>query len=156
MRRGPGRDILGYDLLALMAAGPEEKLGQTVHTQPAMFVAGLAAVEKLRGEDPGTVDACTAAAGLSLGEYTALTFAGALSFEDGLRLVKLRAEAMQAAAADGPPQGMLSVVGLERPVLERLCLEAKPAAGPGGVCQVCGPAPFPGAFRPASPSASAL
>ena len=52
-------------------------------------------VEKLRAEDPSLVDSCTAAAGLSLGEYTALTFAGALSFEDGLRLVKLRAEAMQ-------------------------------------------------------------
>lgn len=54
--------------------------------QPALFVAGLAAVEKLRQEDPEAVAGCSAAAGLSLGEYTALVFAGALSFEDGLKV----------------------------------------------------------------------
>ncbi len=54
--------------------------------QPALFVAGLAAVEKLRGESPASVDGCSAAAGLSLGEYTALVFAGALSFKDGLKV----------------------------------------------------------------------
>lgn len=54
--------------------------------QPALFVAGLAAVEALRKEDAATVDGCSAAAGLSLGEYTALVFAGALSFEDGLKV----------------------------------------------------------------------
>ncbi len=54
--------------------------------QPALFVAGLAAVEKLRGESPATVDGCSAAAGLSLGEYTALVFAGAMSFKDGLKV----------------------------------------------------------------------
>ena len=54
--------------------------------QPALFVAGLAAVEKLRAESPATADGCSAAAGLSLGEYTALVFAGAMSFEDGLKV----------------------------------------------------------------------
>ena len=54
--------------------------------QPALFVAGLAAVEKLRAESPGSVDGCSAAAGLSLGEYTALVFAGAMSFADGLKV----------------------------------------------------------------------
>lgn len=54
--------------------------------QPALFVAGLAAVERLRAADPGAVAAASACAGLSLGEYTALVFAGALSFEDGLKV----------------------------------------------------------------------
>jgi [acyl-carrier-protein] S-malonyltransferase len=54
--------------------------------QPALFVAGLAAVERLRAQSPATVDGCSACAGLSLGEYTALVFAGALSFEDGLKV----------------------------------------------------------------------
>ncbi len=54
--------------------------------QPALFVAGLAAVEKLRGENPGAVAACSASAGLSLGEYTALVFSGAMSFADGLKV----------------------------------------------------------------------
>ena len=54
--------------------------------QPALFVGGLAAVEKLRQDDPEAVAGCSAAAGLSLGEYTALVFAGALSFEDGLKV----------------------------------------------------------------------
>lgn len=57
-----------------------------VRSQPALYVAGLAAVEKLRSEDPAAVEQCSAAAGLSLGEYCALVFAGALSFEDGLKV----------------------------------------------------------------------
>ena len=54
--------------------------------QPALFLAGLAAVEKLRGENPAAVEGCSATAGLSLGEYTALVFAGAMSFKDGLKV----------------------------------------------------------------------
>src|SRR5207249_3500710 len=64
--------------------------------------------------------------GLSLGEYTALVFAGALSFRDGLRIVQRRGEAMQ-AAADATPSGMLSVVGLEQAKVEELCAAARPA-----------------------------
>ena len=66
--------------------GPKTKLDDTVYSQPALFVAGLAAVEKLRAENPSAVDAASAVAGLSLGEYTALVFAGALSFEDALKV----------------------------------------------------------------------
>lgn len=73
-------------MLSFTAAGPKEKLDDTVYSQPALFVAGLAAVEKLRAADPAAVESCSAVAGLSLGEYTALVFAGALSFEDGLRV----------------------------------------------------------------------
>ena len=56
-------------------------------SQPALYVAGLAAVEKLRGEEAAAVEQCSAVAGLSLGEYCALVFAGALSFEDGLKVL---------------------------------------------------------------------
>ena len=66
---------------------------------------------------------CQAAAGLSLGEYTALAFAGAVDFESGLQLVQRRGEAMQ-AAADAVPSGMVSLLGLELNVIDRLCNEA--------------------------------
>src|SRR5437588_9054639 len=92
--------LLGYDLLAVCASGPKERLDSTAVSQPAIFVASLAALEALRASEAerGAEAECVAAAGLSLGEYTALTFAGALSFADGLRLVKLRGEAMQEAS----------------------------------------------------------
>ncbi|HEV3449255.1 MAG TPA: ACP S-malonyltransferase [Gemmataceae bacterium] len=116
--------VLGYDLAELCANGPAEKLNSTVISQPAIFVASLAALESLRSGTPDVIDQCKAAAGLSLGEYTALVFAGALSFRDGLRVVKQRGEAMQ-AAADATPSGMLSVLGLEQPKVEELCAAAR-------------------------------
>ena len=70
--------ILGYDLLDLCGSGPKEKLDSTVVSQPAIYIASLAALEQLRHSAPDTVAGCVACAGLSLGEYTALTFAGAL------------------------------------------------------------------------------
>jgi len=126
-------DILGYDLLKLCLEGPEAKLEETAYCQPAMFTAGLAGVEKLRGEKEEAVTRCQVMAGLSLGEYTALCAAGVMTFEDGLRLVKLRGEAMQEAAAVGK-QKMLSVAGLEREKLEELCKQA--LAKDKGVCQI--------------------
>ena len=82
-------------------------------SQPAIYVSSLAAVEKLRAtEGQSAIDAINVAAGLSLGEYTALAFADAITFEDGLRLVKLRGESMQ-AAADAKASGMVSVIGLD-------------------------------------------
>jgi [acyl-carrier-protein] S-malonyltransferase len=117
-------DVLGYDLAAVCWNGPPERLNSTAVSQPALFVTSLAALESLRAADPAAADACAAAAGLSLGEYTALTFAGALSFRDGLRVVQRRGEAMQ-AAADAAPGGMLSVLGLERPQIEELCQRAR-------------------------------
>ncbi len=106
-------EILGYDLATLCFAGPAERLNTTVVSQPALFVSSLAALEVLKAERPEVVESCTFAAGLSLGEYTALTFAGAMSFEDGLRVVKARGEAMQ-AAADATPSGMVSALLLDR------------------------------------------
>src|SRR3990170_3833977 len=70
--------ILGYDLLELCANGPAERLDATEFSQPALYVCSLAAVEKFRAEQPAVVDEVAAVAGLSLGEYTALTFAGAI------------------------------------------------------------------------------
>src|SRR5262249_52514453 len=89
------KKVLGYDLLAVCLRGTPEKLNSTIISQPAIFVTSLAALESLRVNDPTALGACKAAAGLSLGEYTALVFAGALSFPDGLRVVQRRGEAMQ-------------------------------------------------------------
>lgn len=118
--------VLGYDLLDLCVNGPEAKLNQTQQCQPAMFVAGMAALEVLREKKPDVVERPQACAGLSLGEYTALCAAGVLDFEDGLRLVQLRAQAMQDAATRAP-QAMCSVAGVERSTLEKLCEKAKAA-----------------------------
>ena len=122
-------DILGYDLLELCTAGPKEKLDSTVVSQPAIFVASMAAVEKLRQEQgQEAVDAATCAMGLSLGEYSALCFAGAISFADGVRVTKARGEAMQ-AASDAIDTGMVSVIGLSKEVTEELCKAASEKSG---------------------------
>lgn len=70
--------VLGYDLLDVCQNGPKERLDDTVHAQPALLLAGMAAVEVARQSDPKSVDQCAACAGLSLGEYSALVFAGAM------------------------------------------------------------------------------
>lgn len=116
--------ILGYDLLKLCAEGPAEQLNATEFSQPALFACSLVAVEKFRLEQPQIVDDCAITAGLSLGEYTALVFAGAMDFETGLRLVQERGRAMQ-AAADLTPSGMVSILGMERERIEELCNEAR-------------------------------
>lgn len=117
------RAILDYDLAAICFTGPEATLNSTVISQPAIFVTSLAALEALKQTDPAAVSACEAAAGLSLGEYTALVFAGAMCFEDGLKLVHQRGDAMQ-AASDATPSGMVSVLGLELLKVEALCRRA--------------------------------
>jgi [acyl-carrier-protein] S-malonyltransferase len=117
-------EILGYDLARLCAEGPAEVLDSTVRSQPALFVTSLAALEALRDQAPDVVLACEASAGLSLGEYTAMVFAGAMDFEVGLRVVQARGAAMQ-EAADASPSGMVSVLGLERGQVEALCNEAR-------------------------------
>lgn len=116
--------LLGYDLLDVCSNGPAERLNSTVVSQPALFVASLAALESLKQSNPQSLDECVAAAGLSLGEFTALTFAGALTFAEGLRLVQRRGEAMQ-AAADRTPSGMVSVLMLEQAKVEELCAAAR-------------------------------
>jgi [acyl-carrier-protein] S-malonyltransferase len=117
-------ELLGYDLAALCFSGPADQLDSTVFSQPAIFVTSLAALEALRAVTPQVVESCEAAAGLSLGEYTALVFAGVMSFDDGLMLVQQRGAAMQ-EAADATPSGMVSILGLELEKVRELCDQAR-------------------------------
>jgi [acyl-carrier-protein] S-malonyltransferase len=118
------RDVLGYDLAQVCFEGPAEKLDSTVYSQPALFVTSLAALEQLKANSPDIVEKCEAAAGLSLGEYTAMVFAGVMDFETGLNVVRQRGEAMK-AAADATPSGMVSILGLEADKLQLLCDESR-------------------------------
>jgi [acyl-carrier-protein] S-malonyltransferase len=118
--------VLGYDLLALCVNGPADKLNATDISQPAIFVASLAALEQLKASEPDAAKDVTATAGLSLGEYTALVFAGAMSFEDGLKVVHARGTAMQAAAV-ATPSGMMSIIGTEISDVEKLVVEGRAA-----------------------------
>lgn len=113
-------EILGYDLAKLCFEGPADQLDSTVCSQPALLVTSLAAIEALRAQSPEVVLACEGAAGLSLGEYTAMVFAGVLDFEAGLTLVQERGAAMQ-KAADATPSGMVSILGLEPAQVRALC-----------------------------------
>jgi [acyl-carrier-protein] S-malonyltransferase len=122
-------EILGYDLLQVCVDGPKEKLDSTVVSQPAIFVASMAAVEKLRQEQgDDAINAATCAMGLSLGEYSALCFADAISFADGVKITKARGEAMQ-AAADAVDSGMVSVIGLDKEKVAELCAMASEKSG---------------------------
>jgi [acyl-carrier-protein] S-malonyltransferase len=129
--------ILGYDLANVCLSGPEEKLNSTVISQPAIFVASLAALESMKQTDAAAVSSCGGAVGLSLGEYTALVFAGVMNFADGLRIVKERGEAMQ-AAADATPSGMVSILGLEQPKVEEICEKAR-GRGKLSIANLLGP-----------------
>ncbi len=119
-------EILGYDLLDVCVNGPAEKLSATDVSQPAIFVASLAALEQLKATEPDASAGVVATAGLSLGEYTALAFAGALSFEDGVKLVQARGRAMQDAAT-ATRSGMVSVLGMDVPDVETLVIEVRGA-----------------------------
>ena len=116
-------EILGDDLAKLCFEGPKEQLDSTVNSQPALFVSALAALEMLKEVKPDLVASATHTAGLSLGEYAALVFAGALTFEDGLRVVRRRGQVMQ-ESADRRPSGMASLLMLEREKVQSICDEA--------------------------------
>lgn len=117
-------EILDFDLAKVCFEGPAAELDRTDVSQPAIFTTSLAALEMLRAESPEVVEACAMAAGLSLGEYTALVFAGVMSFEDGLRVVRSRGRAMQ-AAAEATPSGMVSILMLDRDKVAAICAEAQ-------------------------------
>ena len=109
-------DILGFDLANLMFNGPEDKLLQTSVTQPAIFVHSVLAALTYKDFKPDAV------AGHSLGEFSALVAAGVLSFEDGLRLVQARANAMQKACNE-QESGMAAIIGLDDEKVEEICSE---------------------------------
>ena len=121
---------LGEPLSALIREGPAETLGLTVNTQPAMLVAGLAAYRAWRAAGGPAPDFV---AGHSLGEYTALTAAGVLEAADAIRLVRLRARAMQEAVPVGTG-GMAAILGLDDAAVEQACAQAR-AASPGEVVE---------------------
>lgn len=113
-------DVLGYRLSDLIAQGPSEELSLTVNTQPALLTASYAMYSywrSLGGRKPDLM------AGHSLGEYSALVCADALNFEEGLRLVRFRAERMQEAVPSGKG-AMAAVLGLPDEEVIRLCREA--------------------------------
>lgn len=116
---------LGEDLAALIHAGPKEQLDLTTHTQPVMLTAGIACYRAWiaeTGQPPAVV------AGHSLGEYTALVAAGALSLADALPLVRFRAQAMQAAVPVGVG-AMAAILGLDAAAVREGCAEAARISG---------------------------
>jgi len=116
--------ILGFSLSGLMWNGPAEELNETINTQPALFIHSIAAWRTFRLPDRGFKP--TTVAGHSLGELSALTASGALSFKDGLRLVRTRGELMK-RAGELNPGGMAAMLGLDIPTLEKVCAEASTA-----------------------------
>jgi len=111
---------LGQDLAALIAQGPAEQLNLTTNTQPAMLAAGVAVYRawvQAGGRAPDVM------AGHSLGEYAALTAAGSLTLEDAVRLVRIRADAMQAAVPVGAG-AMAAILGLDDDAVRAACADA--------------------------------
>lgn len=123
--------VLGYDLWQLCQQGPEEVLGSTERTQPAMLTAGVATWRVWR-KHGGPMPA--AMAGHSLGEYSALVCSGALDFKTAVALVQFRGQAMQAAVPAG--QGaMAAILGVDDGDVEAACAEAAGTGAPGEVVQ---------------------
>lgn len=114
-------DILKFDLAALMFTGPLDELTRTVNCQVAVFTASIAYLRAFQSINPPIEVKYTA--GLSLGEYTALVAAGAVTFEDALRLVKARARYMDEAGRQNSG-GMISIIGLSLETVEEICKKA--------------------------------
>lgn len=123
--------VLGYDLWQLCQQGPEESLGATERTQPAMLTAGVATWRVWR-KHGGPLPA--AMAGHSLGEYSALVCSGALDFKTAVALVQFRGQAMQAAVPAG--QGaMAAILGVDDADVEAACAEAQGQSAAGEIVQ---------------------
>ncbi len=121
--------ILGFDLAKLCFEGPEEDLKKTENTQPALYVTSVAGWKCLQAKIAISPEVC---AGHSVGEYAALTAAGILPFESGLKLVRKRGELMRDAAAHTPGT-MAALLGIEAESARQACDEAR-SAGAGVVC----------------------
>jgi len=112
---------LGYDLASICFNGPEAELTKTENAQPGIFLVSWVVFQLLKEQAPSLK--FNATAGLSLGEFTALTAAGAMSFEDGLRLVRQRGRFMQ-EACEATRGGMAAVIGLDEARTREVCSEA--------------------------------
>jgi [acyl-carrier-protein] S-malonyltransferase len=112
---------LGYDLTSICFTGPEAELTKTEHAQPGIFLVSWVAWKLLKERVPALKYDATA--GLSLGEFTALTAAGVMSFEDGLRVVRQRGRFMQ-EACDVTQGGMAAIIGLDEAPTREVCAEA--------------------------------
>jgi [acyl-carrier-protein] S-malonyltransferase len=117
-------DIMGFDLSGICFNGPADRLNTTAISQPAIFATSAAILEVIKTNPKTSTIKPTAVAGLSLGEYTALYAAGIIGFEDAIRLVQKRGQAMQ-AAADASEGAMVSIVGLDEETVNKLCAEAR-------------------------------
>ena len=115
-------EILGFDLSRICFEGPDEELNSTVISQPAIFTTSAAILEVMRTQEKTSDLIPDVTAGLSLGEYTALYAAGIFNFEDALKLVQKRGQAMQ-AAADANEGSMVSIIGLDEEKVHQLCEE---------------------------------
>lgn len=113
--------ILGFAISKLIWDGPDSDLNDTVNTQPALYVHSLAAFRVFSHLYPDLKPASLA--GHSLGELSALAASGALSFEDGLRLVRRRGELMK-RAGELAPGSMAAILGLDIPALDKVCVES--------------------------------
>jgi len=113
-----GNNILGFDLSKIMWEGPAEDLNDTINTQPALFVHSIAALTLINSEFPELKPVLTA--GHSLGEISSLVCAGAISFENGMKLVRMRGELMKEAGKISPG-GMAAVLGLNVETLDGIC-----------------------------------
>ena len=112
---------LSYDLAGICFNGPEAELTKTENAQPGIFLGSWVALELLRAQVPSLQFDATA--GLSLGEFTALTAAGVMTFEDGLKVVRLRGRFMQ-EACDTTRGGMAAIIGLDETATRAVCQEA--------------------------------
>src|SRR5712675_1994576 len=112
---------LGFDLASICFNGPEAELTKTENAQPGIFLVSWICFELLKEKVPNLKFEATA--GLSLGEFTALTAAGAMSFEDGLRVVRQRGKFMQ-EACDATRGGMAAIIGLDEAPTREVCAQA--------------------------------
>jgi [acyl-carrier-protein] S-malonyltransferase len=113
--------VLGYDLAKICFSGPDADLTKTENAQPAIFLVSWVAFELLKEHAPNLKFDATA--GLSLGEFTALTAADAMSFEDGLRVVRQRGKFMQ-EACEATKGGMAAIIGLDEAPTREVCAQA--------------------------------
>jgi [acyl-carrier-protein] S-malonyltransferase len=118
-------ELLGFPLSVLCFEGPEADLVDTINQQPAIFITSMAILARMKAQD---WEAPTFVAGHSLGEFSALVAAGAVSFADGLRLVRRRGELMK-AAGEREPGAMAAILGLEIPAVQQICQEASARHG---------------------------